>query len=104
MKLIYPYFAGFGKKQSFPIWNEPDPRREVVHDHRMKTIMSLEQLTTIDAIEQFLEGTQSVTFSVLTNKQERYRWVQKTLVKHSSPFQGGSKPVNIQERRGIRSE
>ena len=44
--------------------------------------MSLEQLTTIDAIEQFLEGTQSVAFSVLTNKQERYLWVQKTLVKH----------------------
>ena len=44
--------------------------------------MSLEQLTTIDAIDQFLEGTQAVAFSVATNKQERYRWVQKTLVKH----------------------
>ena len=54
--------------------------------------MSLEQLTTIDAIEQFLEGTQSVTFSVLTNKQERYRWVQKTLVKHSSPFKVAPNP------------
>lgn len=45
--------------------------------------MSLEQLTTIDAIKQFLEGTQAVAFSVATSKQERYRWVQKTLVKHS---------------------
>ena len=44
--------------------------------------MSLEQLTTIDAIGQFLEGTQAVAFNVATNKQERYRWVQKTLVKH----------------------
>ena len=44
--------------------------------------MSLEQLTTIDAIAQFLEGTQAVAFNVATNKQERYRWVQKTLVKH----------------------
>lgn len=44
--------------------------------------MSLEQLTTIDAISQFLEGTQAVAFNVATNKQERYRWVQKTLVKH----------------------
>lgn len=44
--------------------------------------MSTEQLTTIDAIKQFLEGTQAVAFSVATNKQERYRWVQKTLVKH----------------------
>ena len=44
--------------------------------------MSLEQLTTIDAIKQFLEGTQNVAFRVLTHKQERYRWVQKTLVNH----------------------
>ena len=33
--------------------------------------MSLEQLTTIDAIRQFLEGTQRVAFSVKANKQER---------------------------------
>lgn len=44
--------------------------------------MSLEQLTTINAINQFLDGTQAVAFSVAGNKQERYRWVQKTLVKH----------------------
>jgi transposase InsO family protein len=48
----------------------------------MKTIMSLEQLTTLDAIKQFLEGTQAVVFNVVTDKSERYRWVQKTLVKH----------------------
>ncbi|MCP4128652.1 MAG: hypothetical protein GY753_16545 [Gammaproteobacteria bacterium] len=53
-----------------------------VHDHRMKTIMSLEQLTTIGAIKQFLKGTQAVAFSVATNKNERYSWVQSTLVKH----------------------
>ena len=44
--------------------------------------MRLEQLTSIDEVSQFLEGTQEVAFSVATNKQERYRWVQKTLVKH----------------------
>jgi transposase InsO family protein len=48
----------------------------------MKTIMSLEQLTTLDAVKQFLEGTQAVAFNVATDKPERYRWVQKTLVKH----------------------
>jgi hypothetical protein len=48
----------------------------------MKTIMSLEQLTTLDAIKQFLDGTQAVAFNVATDKAERYRWVQKTLVKH----------------------
>jgi len=44
--------------------------------------MKLEQLTTLDAIRDFLEGTQAVAFSVATNKKERYRWVQKTLVQH----------------------
>ena len=48
----------------------------------MHTIMSLDQLTTIEAIQQFLDGTQAVAFGIATNKQERYRWVQKTLVKH----------------------
>ena len=45
-------------------------------------IMSLEQLNTLDAIKQFLDGTQSVAFKVATDKQERYRWVQGVLVKH----------------------
>ena len=45
-------------------------------------IMSLEQLNTLDAIKQFLDGTQSVDFIVATDKQERYRWVQGVLVKH----------------------
>ena len=44
--------------------------------------MSLEQLSTITAIEQFLAGTQAVAFGVLTTKKERYSWIQKTLVKH----------------------
>jgi hypothetical protein len=48
----------------------------------MKTIMSLEQLNSMDDVRHFLDGTQAVAFGVATNKQERYRWVQKTLVKH----------------------
>ncbi|VAX07267.1 hypothetical protein MNBD_GAMMA25-2603 [hydrothermal vent metagenome] len=44
--------------------------------------MSLEQLTSIAAIRQFLEGTQAVAFGIATHKQERYQWVQKTGVKH----------------------
>ncbi len=44
--------------------------------------MRLEQLTSIQAIYQFLDGTQAVAFTMATNKQDRYRWVQKTLVKH----------------------
>jgi hypothetical protein len=48
----------------------------------MKTIMTLDQLTTIDSIKQFLEGTQAVAFSVATTKETRYTWVRKILVKH----------------------
>ncbi len=44
--------------------------------------MSLEQLNTLDAVKQFLDGTQEVVFNVAADKPERYRWVQKTLVKH----------------------
>ena len=44
--------------------------------------MSLEHLNTLGAIKQFLDGTQEVAFNVATEKSERYRWVQKALVKH----------------------
>ena len=44
--------------------------------------MSLEQLNTLDAIRQFLDGTQEVVFIAAADKPERYRWVQKAMVKH----------------------
>jgi len=46
--------------------------------------MSLEQLTTIESIKQFQEGTQAVAFSMAIDKQARYRWVQKALESPSS--------------------
>ena len=48
----------------------------------MKTIMGLEQLTSIEAISQFLANIQTVAFCVATSKQARYEWVQKTLREH----------------------
>ena len=45
-------------------------------------IMSLEQLNSIDDVRGFLEGTQAVIFGVAATKKERYRWIQKALVKH----------------------
>ncbi len=42
--------------------------------------MKLEQLTTLEAVRQFLEGTQAVAFCVANTKQERYQWIQKVLV------------------------
>lgn len=42
--------------------------------------MKLEQLTSLETVRQFLEGTQAVAFCVANSKRERYQWIQKTLV------------------------
>jgi hypothetical protein len=41
-------------------------------------IMRLERLNILDNACYFLNGTQTVIFSVVTTKKERYRWVQKS--------------------------
>ena len=51
-----------------------------VHDGRMKTIMKLEDLATIEQLTDFLSGTQAVAFSIISNKDECYRWIQGGLV------------------------
>lgn len=43
--------------------------------------MNAEDLTTIDQLAAFLEGTQPVAFQVISDKDSRYQWVQRTLVK-----------------------
>ena len=48
---------------------------------RMKTIMKLEDLTTVDQWAEFLSGTQAVVFSVISDKDDCYRWIQGELVK-----------------------
>jgi hypothetical protein len=47
----------------------------------MKTIMKLEELASITQMSAFLSGTQAVAFSVLSNKEACYRWVQAELIK-----------------------
>jgi len=47
----------------------------------MKTIMKLEDLTTIDQLEDFLSGTQAVAFSVISDKDTCYRWIQGELAR-----------------------
>jgi len=47
----------------------------------MKTIMKLEDLTTIDQLTDFLSGTQAVAFSVISDKGACYRWIEGELVK-----------------------
>jgi transposase InsO family protein len=52
-----------------------------VHDGGMKTIMKLEDLQTIDQLTDFLSGTQSVAFSIISDKDACYLWIQGELVK-----------------------
>lgn len=47
----------------------------------MKTIMKLEDVTTVDQLTDFLSGTQAVAFSVLSDTDACYRWIQGELVK-----------------------
>jgi len=47
----------------------------------MKTIMKLEDVTTVDQLTDFLSGTQAAAFSVLSGKDACYRWIQGELVK-----------------------
>ena len=43
--------------------------------------MKLEDLVTITQLTEFLSGTQAVAFSVLSDKDACYRWIQGELVK-----------------------
>ncbi|WP_430521175.1 hypothetical protein, partial [Aliivibrio sp.] len=52
-----------------------------VYDHKMKAIMNIENLKNIEDLEQFIQGNQVVAFTVLGDKNERYKFIQKTLVK-----------------------
>jgi hypothetical protein len=43
--------------------------------------MDSENLTTVESLDQFLQGNQAIAFSVLGDKTERYQFTQKVLVK-----------------------
>lgn len=42
--------------------------------------MKSENLTSIEQLEAFLQGTQPVMFTVAGDKAERYQWIQQTLI------------------------
>lgn len=44
--------------------------------------MKLDELKTIDQLEEFLSGTQAVAFSVISDKDDCYQWIQEVLVKY----------------------
>ncbi len=43
--------------------------------------MKTEELTTIEHLSNFLEGTQAVAFTISSDKDKRYRWLQRELVR-----------------------
>ena len=43
--------------------------------------MNIQALKTVAQLEDFLAGTQPVTFSVLSTKDECYQWIQESLIK-----------------------
>ena len=43
--------------------------------------MKLDDLTTIGQLGDFLCGTQAVAFSVISDKDAGYRWIQSELVR-----------------------
>lgn len=47
----------------------------------MKMIMNLDSIDTLEQLDEFMASTQPVAFSVASTKQERYNWLQKTLIK-----------------------
>lgn len=46
----------------------------------MKTIMTLDKLTTIDQLARFLDGSQVCAYEVQSSPQERYEYIKKILI------------------------
>lgn len=51
----------------------------ITHNQQMKMIMKLDNLNSIEELENFLDGSQPVVFAVSSNKIERYRLISKLL-------------------------
>jgi len=47
----------------------------------MNTLMNADNLTSISDLQSFLDGTQAIAFKVISNKDECYQWIQKTLIR-----------------------
>lgn len=65
--------------------NESDKRLNLVHDKRMKPIMNINDLATLEQLEQFLTGSQAVAFLVASRTDECNQGIRSTLVKFKYP-------------------
>jgi hypothetical protein len=54
----------------------------------MKAIMKLEELTTIEQLEPFLNGPQAVLFEISSVKKERYDWIRHELIRFNDLQRG----------------
>ncbi|NJR72485.1 MAG: hypothetical protein HC782_05740 [Gammaproteobacteria bacterium] len=62
----------------------------------MKTIMTLDKLTTPDQLACFLDGSQVCAYEVISSPQERYDFIKKTLVQfHYHRLSKGDKGIVI---------
>ena len=43
--------------------------------------MNEKDLVSLDQVAHFLDGTQAVAFTVLSDKNDRYKWIQRTLIR-----------------------
>ena len=47
----------------------------------MKAIMNIENITSIEDLEQFLQGNKAIAFTILGDKQARYKFIKNALIK-----------------------
>ena len=47
----------------------------------MKIIMKEEQLSSINDLVNFIQGSQKIVYAILANKKDKYLWVQSILIK-----------------------
>jgi hypothetical protein len=43
--------------------------------------MNIENLTTVEAFDSFIQGNQTAVFTILGDKKERYQFIQSKLIK-----------------------
>lgn len=68
-------------RRLFLTHNESKNGQDPHYDGRMRAIMTLDNLITIEQWERFLDGSTLCTYRPLDNKDERYHWIQSTLVR-----------------------
>ena len=67
-------------KKSLPVQDEPEKMRQLVYDCDMRLIMNDEQLQTLEQVNRFPEGSETIEFRGLT-AEEKYCWITEVLIR-----------------------